>query len=99
MKKLDLNMVAGEFEIIDSETNLFYNTETGEFDWYRDSMDLEDDDPERFEEDCWIRCPDQRDIGEYSIMVDFVETVSDPRANELLYCFTIKTTSKSTLCR
>lgn len=83
MNKLDLNIVAGEFEIIDSETHLFYNTETGEFDYFRDFADG-DDDTEKFEDDCWIACPDQRDINEYDMMVDFADTVTNPRANELL---------------
>lgn len=84
MKKLSLDMVAEEFEIISAEINLFFNTETGAFDFSGDFMDSEDDDPERFEEDCWIRCPSQHDINEYNIMTDFVDTVTDPRANELL---------------
>lgn len=84
MRKLDLNAVAEEFEIIGSETYLFYNKETGEFDFYSDYMDFDDDDSEKFEDDCWISAPRQMDIGEYDIMVDFAESVSDPRKNELL---------------
>lgn len=82
MKKLDLNMVAGEFEMIDSETQIFYNTETEEFDYFCDFM--EDNDSDKFDDDCWIHCPSQRDIGEYDMMVDFTDTVTDSRANELL---------------
>jgi len=84
MKKLDLKMAAGEFEIIDFETHLFYNTETGEFDYYTDFMDSEEEDCEKFEEDCWIAAPRQSDIDEYEIMTDFAETVTDRCANELL---------------
>ena len=84
MKKLDLNSVAREFDIIDSQTHLFYNTETGEFDYYMDFMDSENNDYEKFEEDCWISAPRQSDIGEYDMMVEFAETVTDQRANKLL---------------
>ena len=84
MKKLDLNEVAEEFEMIDGETRLFYNTETGEFDSYSDYNDFDDGDPERFEEDCWVAAPSQRDINEYDIMADFAGTVTDPRKSELL---------------
>ena len=51
MKKLDLSKAAEEFEIIDSETNLFYNTETGEFDFFNEYADTEFDDSEKFEDD------------------------------------------------
>jgi len=83
-KKLDLGAAAEEFEMISSDTHLFYNVRTGEFDFYNDFMDLEDDDAEKFEYDDWVSAPHQQDIGEYDIMVDFAETVSDPRKNELL---------------
>jgi len=82
--KLDLNKVAGEFDVISSETRLFYNTETGEFDWYNDYMDMEDDDSEKFDDDAWIAAPNQRDLNEYSIMEDFIYTVSDSHKKELL---------------
>jgi len=84
MKKLDLDDAAEEFETIDSETHLFYNTETGEFDFYSYFMDSEDADTEKFEEGCWIAAPDQQDINEYSMMARFANDITDPRANELL---------------
>jgi len=85
MKKLDLNSVADEFDMISEEHRLFYNIETGDFEFYIDPIysGIEDD-AEKFEDDCWIACPTQRDLGEYNIMVDFTETITDPRANELL---------------
>ena len=83
MKILDLNTAAEEFEMIDSDKHLFYNRETGEFDFYSDFIDI-DDYNEKFEDDVWIGTPSQRDIGEYSIMEAFAETVTDPRASELL---------------
>ena len=52
-KKLDLKTAAEEFETIDSETYMYYNTETGEFDFYTDFMlaDLPDEiDTEKFED-------------------------------------------------
>ena len=85
MKKLDLNEAAGEFEIISDEHQLFYNTITGEFDLYIDPIYTGmEDDAEKFEEDCWIAAPRQRDLNEYDIMADFADTVTDPRKNELL---------------
>jgi len=81
---MDLNKAAGEFEIINSETYLFYNTETGEFDFYADYMDIEEADAEKFEADEWVAAPQQRELGEYGIMSDFADTVSDKRKNELL---------------
>jgi len=84
MKKINLKTAAEEFEMISDETHLFYNTDTGEFDFYSDFAGFDDDDSEKFEEGCWIAAPRQRDIGEYDMMVDFADTVKDPRANELL---------------
>ena len=84
MIKLDLDKAADEFEMIDSETRLFYNTETGDFDFYSDFMDPGDADTEKFEEDCWISAPSQYEIDEYDIMARFASTVTDPRSNELL---------------
>lgn len=84
MKKLDLNKVADEFEMISNDTHVFYNTETGEFDHFSEFDTFDDEDSEHFEEDCWIAAPSQRDIHEYGIMADFAATVTDPHANELL---------------
>jgi len=84
MKKLNLNTVAEEFEMIDAETEVFYNTETGEFDSHNELIGLDGEDSEKFEDDCWIAAPSQRDINEYGIMVGFTDTVTDPRKNELL---------------
>jgi len=81
---LDLNKVAGELDMINSETHMFYNKETGEFDFYNEYMDMEDDIPEKDENDTWIAAPSQRDIDEYCIMEDFIDTVSDQQKNELL---------------
>ena len=85
MKKLSLKEAAGEFEMINNETHVFYNTETGEFDFYTEFMRYDGEaDIDKFDEDCWIRCPSQYDIGEYDIMVDFADTVTNPKKNELL---------------
>ena len=84
MKKVNLNKAADEFEMINDETHVFYNTETGEFDFYGDFMDTEDVDAEKFENDIWIAAPNQRDINEYDIMENFIENVTDPHKKELL---------------
>jgi aminoglycoside 6'-N-acetyltransferase I len=85
MKKLDLVKVAGEFEVISEDNWLFYNIETGEFDFYMDPTCFDvDDDWEKFEEDCWISCPSQQDLREYDIMTNFADTVTDLHKRELL---------------
>jgi hypothetical protein len=83
MKKIKLNEAASEFEIINAETHVFYNKETGEFDSYSDFAEY-DDDTERFEDEVWIAAPTQWDINEYSIMENFADTITDPHKNELL---------------
>ena len=84
MKKLDLNKAADEFEVINADTRLFYNVDTGEFDFYGDHLDMDDADAEKFEEDAWIAAPSQWDIDEYSIMADFAKSVSNAHKSELL---------------
>ena len=84
MKELNLDLAAGEFDMIDAQTHLFYNIETGEFDFYNDYMTIEEADTEKFEDSAWIAAPQQQDIGEYDIMVDFAETVTDPNKNDML---------------
>lgn len=85
MKKLELSKAADAFDMVSDEHQVFYNIETGEFDYYTDPVYSGlDDDYERFEEDCWIAVPGQRELGEYSIMEDFIDIIADPRKNELL---------------
>ena len=85
MKKLSLKRAADEFEVIDSDTNLFYNIETGEFEFYNDHWDTDEEDWERIEEDdAWIAAPRQMDLDEYNIMVEFAETRYDSQKSELL---------------
>ena len=86
--KLSLLKAADEFDIINDETYLYYNKETGEFDFYSDSLYADPDafeDPEYFEDDCWVECPSQWDINEYEMMKDFAETVADQHKAELLW--------------
>jgi hypothetical protein len=56
-KKVNLKVAADEFEMIDQETRVFYNTETGEFDFFTEYMRMEGGyDIEKFdEEECWIQ--------------------------------------------
>lgn len=89
MKKLDLAKAAEEFDMISTDCQLFYNKETGDFDYHSDFMDFadfesEDFELEDFDEDCWIAAPSQIDLDEYDIMVNFAETVADLHARELL---------------
>jgi hypothetical protein len=85
MYKLDINNAADEFEMISDEHQLFYNIETGEFETCIDPIYSGlPDDSEKFEDDCWIAAPSQRDLCEYGIMADFADTITDPRKNELL---------------
>ncbi|MCL2830341.1 MAG: UPF0158 family protein [Betaproteobacteria bacterium] len=86
MEKLDLNAVAEKFEEIATGMHLFYNTETGEFDFYSDFMEEEEEevDREKFEDDSWVAAPSQWEINEYDIMTDYTETISDSHKNRCL---------------
>ena len=84
MKKLDLHKAAEEFQTVSQEMHVFYNKETGEFNFYSDFLGDEDDDTDRFDDDAWIALPDPQEINEYRIMADFADTITDPRKNELL---------------
>ncbi|MCL2221464.1 MAG: UPF0158 family protein [Oscillospiraceae bacterium] len=84
MRKPNLKKVADEFEIIDSQTHLFYNRETGEFDFFCEFSDGEEVDYEKFEDDVWVAAPNERDFDEYRIMANFAESISNPHKSELL---------------
>jgi hypothetical protein len=84
MRKLNLKKAADEFEIIDSQTHLFYNRETGEFDFFCEFSDGEEVDYEKFEDDVWVAAPNERDFDEYRIMANFAESISNPHKSELL---------------
>ena len=58
--------------------------EIGEFEFYNEYMDMEDDDFEKYEGDDWIAAPSQWDLDEYRIMEKFICTVSDSHKYELL---------------
>ncbi len=85
MKELDLSAAADEFGFIRDDCALFYNKETGEFDWLLgpDHDDL-DDDPDRFDGPCWVACPDRWELDDYAIMVDFTQTLTDDHQIDLL---------------
>ena len=85
-KKVNLKKAADEFEMIDQETRVFYNTETGEFDFFTEFMrDGGGYDIDKFdEEEYWIQAPRHYDLNEYDIMADFAENVSDPQKSNLL---------------
>ena len=88
MKKVDLKIAAQDFETISDDTHMFYNTETGEFDFFTNFM-LDDgliDEHEigKFDDPYWISAPRQRDFNGYQMMVDFANTISHPRKHELL---------------
>ena len=85
MKKIDLNQAAEEFEVISEDTYLFYNTETGEFDFYNENFDEAEELIEEFEEGNWIAAPRQHDLHEYGIMEAFTKNVADDHASELLF--------------
>ncbi|MCL2161823.1 MAG: UPF0158 family protein [Betaproteobacteria bacterium] len=79
-----LEDVAGEMEMINNESSIFYNMETGEFVFYSEHYSDEAIDLDEFEEDKYVCLPSQFDIDEYSIMRKFVEDVEDARKQELL---------------
>jgi hypothetical protein len=85
LKKVSLNEAAAEFEMISHDTHVFYNTDTGEFDFFTDFMLYDGEiDVEEFDDDRWIAAPRHDEIDEYGIMVDFAEAVPNQRKSELL---------------
>ena len=85
MGKLNLNEAADRVQMASSELSMYYNTETGEFDFYSEDMDMDDEvDTAKFEEAPWIPVPDRDTSERYHMMVEFVETVTDPHKNEIL---------------
>ena len=69
-----LGDVAEHIEMASDEAYTFFNELTGEFYWYSDFVDDEDD-RDLDEEEGWLRLPNQRDADEYDMMSDFTYTV------------------------
>ena len=84
MAKISAKEAVDMLEMVDAETYVFFNMKTEKVDFYGDYMELDDEEYEKFEDDIWIAAPTQRDINEYDIMTNFVNSVTDPRKNELL---------------
>jgi len=84
MLKLDLNKAAFEFEKIDDNIRLFYNTQTGEFGYYNKSAGTKEANKEKFNSDEWIAAPNQCSLKEYETMKDFAKTVDDIRVFGLI---------------
>jgi hypothetical protein len=82
MFKLNLNKAASEFEMIDDNTHLFYNTQTGEFGYYNKSTKTESRD--KFDGDEWIAAPNSCSLKEYETMKDFAKTIDDIRIFSLI---------------
>jgi nitroreductase len=82
-KTVFLEDIADEMEMVNNESHTFYNTETGEFEYY---IEYDDSgiDPEKYEDGKYIPLPSQYEIHEYEIMETFTETVKDNRKRELL---------------
>jgi hypothetical protein len=83
MKKLSLKEVAEEFKDITAESRLFYNKETGEFEYYNknfgDTVDVK-----KYESDVWVASPTAQDINEYEIMTDFTKQIADAQLQHKL---------------
>ncbi len=87
VKKLKINDVAEEIEQVSGDGDWYYyfNTKTGEFEYYSSMFPDEDVDPEKYEAEEYISLPSSYDIHEYQIMSDFADTIIDNHKQELLY--------------
>lgn len=81
MKELTLKEIAETFELIDGCTEWFYDTKSGDFDFF---SEFAEDDRLRFEDERFIALPTQYQLDEYSIMKEFAESISKPDRKELL---------------
>ncbi|MCL2021221.1 MAG: UPF0158 family protein [Betaproteobacteria bacterium] len=81
---LYLKDVAQEMEALNSESSIFYNTETGEFVFYSENYSDDDTNPDEFEAEKYVCLPSHYDIHEYGITRKFVENVDNSRKQELL---------------
>jgi len=83
MKKLSLKEVAEEFKDITAESRLFYNKETGEFEYYNENFG-DTVDVKKYESDVWVASPTAQDINEYEIMTDFTKQIADAQLQHKL---------------
>ncbi len=78
-----LSDIVENIEMSGDDSYSFYNELTGEFYWYSEYGD-NDDDRDIDTEEGWRRLPSQRDAEEYDMMTDFADTVKNPRKREQL---------------
>ncbi len=73
-----LKNIIDALEMTDDASEAFLNMRTGEIEWIGEYMDEEEREEvsDRLDEDGFIRLPTQYDIHEYSIMQDFVYSLS-----------------------
>ncbi|MDR0470214.1 MAG: hypothetical protein LBH79_00630 [Nitrososphaerota archaeon] len=83
MKKLSLKEVAEEFKDITAGSRLFYNKETGEFEYYNENFG-DAVDVKKYEADVWVASPTAQDINEYEIMTDFAKQIADAQLQHRL---------------
>jgi nitroreductase len=83
-KTVFLEDIAEKMEMVNNESNIFYNAETGEFAYYNEYDRDSGTDPEEYGDGEYIDLPSQYEIHEYEIMENFAETISDARKRELL---------------
>ncbi|MCL2477020.1 hypothetical protein [Candidatus Bathycorpusculum sp.] len=84
MKKLSLKEVAGEFEDITSGSRLFYNKQTGEFEYYNENFGDKVGTEKYEDKDVWVASPTAQDINEYEIMTDFAKQIADAQLQHRL---------------
>jgi nitroreductase len=76
-KEVFLEDVAEEMQMVNDESSVFYNAETGEFAYYSAYFPDAGVGPDEFEDEKYIALPSQRDVREYDIMEEFAESVRD----------------------
>ena len=82
--KVSLKEAVDNFETISDMMEVYYNVNTGKFDCYSNYDPELFGDPKRFKKKEWIPLPCLFDLRGFDTMVQFYETVTDPRARELL---------------
>ena len=80
MKKVKLETIIDALEWVNDETGAYYDTETGECDFWSEYGDNEIDEEEleeRLESGRYISLPDRMEINEYHEIYSFLEEYAD----------------------
>lgn len=85
--KVDLDKILDALEMVNEDLQAYYNLDTGEIEWLGEFMSAgkNEETADKIELGNYISLPSKFDINEYSIMEDFIYSLTDGEIRNKLY--------------